>query len=128
FVPATRRDPSYWYWEIGAKERELRGESVFYAFVDLKLGKGEPPTPMPTPDVFVVPADVVATMRNDAFPKLTKDERTTWVGVWGEPPKQQRYFFHIEADENRKEKEKKYWESWHLIEEALGTNRVGNAE
>jgi hypothetical protein len=29
------------------------------------------------------------------------------------------YFFHIEASENRKEKEEKWREAWNLIERAL---------
>jgi hypothetical protein len=31
-------------------------------------------------------------------------------------------FFHIEASENRKEKEEKWHDAWHLIEKALSDN------
>jgi hypothetical protein len=111
FSRATKKEPACWYWQFGAKAKELRGKSAFYAFVNLNGGAGES-----MPEVFIVPADVVAESMSEAFPKNAKDERTTWCSVYGEPPM---YFFHIEASENRKEKEEKCREAWHLIERAL---------
>ena len=120
FSPAgkKKKEPACWYWPIGAKAKELRGESAFYAFVDLNGGTGEP-----MPDVFIVPADIVAKNMDEAFPKNAKDGRTTWVSVWEKPGKPPMYFFHIEASENRKEKEEKWQEAWHLIELALRVSK-----
>jgi hypothetical protein len=53
---------------------------------------------------------------------LGRREQTSWVSVWGE---RQMYFFHIEADEDRKEKEEKWREAWRLIERALS---IANSE
>jgi hypothetical protein len=50
-------DRNHWEWFVGPKATELRGESIFYAFVDLKGGG------LAVPDVFVIPSAVVA----DAF-------------------------------------------------------------
>jgi hypothetical protein len=122
FSRATKKELACWYWQIGAKARESRGKSAFYAFVDLKSGEPSPSIP----DVFIVPADFVAEMMSNPCPKGVKtDERTTWVGSWGKPPM---YFFYIEADENRKEKEEKWWEAWDLIERALGVAKAGDGK
>ncbi len=48
---------NHWEWFVGPKAKELRSESIYYAFVDLKGGG------LATPDVFVIPSAVVA----DAF-------------------------------------------------------------
>ena len=49
-----------WNWRLSGKAKELCGESVFYAFVDLKrLHRGTQSGPMLMPDVFIVPADFV---------------------------------------------------------------------
>ena len=112
----SKKEPACWFWPIGAKAKEYRGKSAFYAFVDLNIGMGDPRSPMPTPDVFIVPADVVASSMCEAFPKNAKDERTTWCSIYEKRPKPPMYFFHIEADENRNEKKKKWQEAWELIE------------
>jgi hypothetical protein len=44
---------SRWEWDVGPRSAKLRGEAIFYAFVDLKGGDG-------MPDVFIVPSAVVA--------------------------------------------------------------------
>jgi hypothetical protein len=119
------RDPACWCWPIGRKADSLCGETFFYAFVDLKgCASKQPPSLMLVPDVFVVPAKNLAKMTSEALQNgLGRNERTSWVNVWG---KQQMYFFHIEAfetDEGRKEKERKWQEAWHLIERALRVSK-----
>lgn len=47
---------SHWEWDVGRKGMELRGDSIFYAFVDLKWGEEK----RALPDVFIVPSAVVA--------------------------------------------------------------------
>lgn len=47
-------DKNRWEWDVGRKALELRGDSIFYAFVDLKWSAKA------TPDVFLVPAVIVA--------------------------------------------------------------------
>jgi hypothetical protein len=93
FFPPTKKHPGFWEWIIGSqKAKDLRGESVFYAFVDLKGGAGEP-------DVFIVPADFVASNLL-GFPKPPKEATAFW--------------FDIE------EKDKDKWqEAWRLIRERL---------
>jgi len=47
FSAATKKNPiSCWYWRLTSKAKDLCGESVFYAFVDLRGGAGEPSKPM----------------------------------------------------------------------------------
>jgi hypothetical protein len=119
FSRASKKEPAEWYWQIDAKAKEFRGKSVFYAFVDLKEGTGDTPI-LPMPDVFIVPADLVAEKMNHALAGATKDDGAhCWVSVYGEPPSN--FFFHIEAGEDQKEKdgEIKWGEAWHLIEDAL---------
>jgi len=121
FSPATKKDPiSCWYWQVAAKAKEPPGERFLYAFVNLKGGAGESPKPMPMPEVFIVPADFVAEKMNQALAGSTKNERTSWVSVYGKPPTM--FFFHIEAGQDGMEKdvEKKWRENWDLIKERLG--------
>ncbi|MGA2069134.1 MAG: hypothetical protein ABSG86_29540 [Thermoguttaceae bacterium] len=99
FKPATKKNPGYWEWIIGSK-KPLRGESIFYAFVDLKVGTGEPP------EVFIVPADVVATH------------------LIGFPRKEPEKFWFVGEEEDKE----KWRERWDLIEEALGTSTGGGSE
>lgn len=47
---------NHWEWDVGWKATQLRGQSIFYAFVDLKWD----PATSPAPDVFIVPSAVVA--------------------------------------------------------------------
>lgn len=49
-------EKNHWEWDVGAKALKLRGDSIFYAFVDLKWSDEKPPLP----DVFVVPSARVA--------------------------------------------------------------------
>ncbi len=51
-----KTENNHWEWDVGAKALKLRGDSIFYAFVDLKWSDGEPPLP----DVFIVPSATVA--------------------------------------------------------------------
>jgi hypothetical protein len=45
---------NHWEWDVGRKALDLKGDSIFYTFVDLKWN------PDATPDVFIVPSKVVA--------------------------------------------------------------------
>jgi hypothetical protein len=47
---------SRWEWDVGKKALTLRGDSIFYAFVDLKSLEAT----RHVPDVFIVPSGVVA--------------------------------------------------------------------
>ena len=47
---------NHWEWDVGKRALNLRGTSIFYAFVDLKWDDSKPPLP----DVFIVPSNVVA--------------------------------------------------------------------
>lgn len=51
-----KRDPSksHWEWDVGERAVTLRGDNLFYAFVDLRGDSGE------RPEVFFVPSNVVA--------------------------------------------------------------------
>ena len=50
-------EDSHWEWDVGRKALSLRGDSVFYAFVDLKEdGSGV----IQSPDIFIVPSENVA--------------------------------------------------------------------
>ena len=78
-------DNNHWEWDVGKKGMFLRGDAIFYAFVDLKWD-GEKPC---RPDVFIVPSKVIA----DAF-----------------GPNWSRYMFWIKEAEASK-----YRERWDLI-------------
>lgn len=45
-----------WEWDVGKRAMRLRGENIFYAFVDLKWNEDAPEKP----DVFIVPSTIVA--------------------------------------------------------------------
>jgi len=45
---------NHWEWDVGAKALTLRGDSIFYVFVDLKWDTAQ------IPDVFIVPSKIVA--------------------------------------------------------------------
>jgi hypothetical protein len=113
----------YWYWSIGANAEKLCGDSVFYAFVDLNEGAGEPSGAMQMPDVFIVPANDVVQKMNDALERSNNNNQTgCWVSAWPDQhPNPTMFFFHIEAGPDHEEKdEKKYREAWYLIKERLG--------
>ena len=122
-----KKHPACWCWPIGAKAKELRGKTFFYAFVNLNgAATEEPPPAMSMPDVFIVPADDVAKLMTDALPKGSYGSgRTTWVGEWKGPM----YFFYIESNQDGTEKgEQKWREAWHLIREQLGDGRGSPVE
>lgn len=51
-----KTEKNHWEWDVGKKALGLRGDSIYYAFVDLKW---EPSSPS-LPDVFIVPSASVA--------------------------------------------------------------------
>jgi hypothetical protein len=123
FSKATKSDPtSCWYWQVGEKAaKKFRGKSDFYAFVDLKGGAGVKPTEqVPMPDVFIVPADVVANLFDQPADAVTKN--LSRYPNPERPDKRTMFFFHIVEGEN-----KTAWhEAWHLIEDALGISKAGD--
>ncbi len=100
FLRVKRKpEQSCWYWPVGSKALDLSGESVFYAFVDLKGDTGEPSGEMKMPDVFIVPADFVRNHLN-IFPKPPKKPTGFWFDIF--------------------EKDKEKWhENWDLIKTRL---------
>src|ERR1035437_7508787 len=55
-----KRKDDLLYWQLSKKALELKGKSVFYAFVDMKGCAADQPRPLEMPDVFIVPAEWVA--------------------------------------------------------------------
>lgn len=66
-----KRNPSesHWEWDVGKRAVTLRGDNLFYAFVDLRWAKGEPPV------VFFVPSNVVA----DEMGRLSRTRYMFWI-------------------------------------------------
>lgn len=83
----TSPENNHWEWDVGRKGLNLRGDSIFYAFVDLRWKADK----RAQPDVFVVPSRVVA----DKF--ALKPNRTRYM------------FWIMEADTGQ------YLERWDLI-------------
>jgi hypothetical protein len=77
-----KTENNHWEWDVGPKARKLRGDAIFYAFVDLKWDPKMPPLP----DVFIVPSATVA----DALgPDWSRDmfwimaaDRTKYLERW----------------------------------------------
>jgi hypothetical protein len=85
------KSKSHWEWDVGAKGRKLKGESIFYAFVNLK---GAPSNEHnPHPEVFIVPSEVVS--------KALDREMS-------------RYMFWIKEGDKHK-----YYEAWNIITDCL---------
>ncbi|WP_157782544.1 hypothetical protein, partial [Stutzerimonas stutzeri] len=85
------KDKDRWEWDVGSKGKKLKGESIFYAFVNLK---GTPSDIQKShPEVFIVPSAEVASYLDRPM---------------------SRYMFWI------KDKDKdRYLEAWHLITDRL---------
>jgi hypothetical protein len=99
FSPRTKKNPGYWEWILGPNGNKLRGESVFYAFVDLNRDEKESSTSMLNPRVFIVPAKHVAEHLL-GYPKPPKKADTFWFDI-------------DEANKND------WLEAWHYIQEKL---------
>ncbi len=85
------KEKDRWEWDVGRKAMDLRGENVFYAFVDLKWGNSE----KRDPDVFIVPADTVANRLGPGWSR----------------------YMHWIMDGEREE----FLERWNLITDKLGS-------
>ena len=84
-----------WKWDVGAKGKKLKGDSIIYAFVNLK---GTPSKERnPHPEVFIVPSLVVAQYLDRPM---------------------SRYMYSIKETEKEKEK---YLEAWHHITDLLSS-------
>jgi hypothetical protein len=79
---------NHWEWDVGRKALDLCGDSIFYAFVDLRWNDDNPDKSQ-SPEVFIVPSKTVA----------------DFLG-----PDWSRYMFWIMEEDKQK-----YHESWHLI-------------
>lgn len=90
-----KTENNHWEWDVGKKALSLRGDSIFYAFVDLKWNSENPPLP----DVYVVPSEDVA----------------NWLN-----PEWSRYMFWIKDAEREK-----YFESWKKITGRLQNQSTG---
>lgn len=64
-----RPDRNHWEWFVGSHASELRGENIYYAFVDLKGGGAA------VPDVYVIPSMVVS----DAFAGTNHKANVFWL-------------------------------------------------
>lgn len=97
FSKGTAKNPmSCWYWHLSSKAKDFGGESVFYAFVDLRNHEGNSTQ---IPDVFIVPANYVKEHLN-TYPRGSSEPTDFWFDIL--------------------EKDKKMWhEAWHLIQERL---------
>ena len=91
-IAKRKPENSGWTWDVGKKALYLKGENIFYAFVDLKWSY-ETYQNISKPDVFIVPSNIVA---NSLGPDLS------------------RYMFWIMDDE-----QDKYFENWTPIIEKL---------
>ena len=83
---------NHWEWPVGPKVTTLAGDSLFYAFVDLKSGDG-------MPDVFIVPSADIAQRFTAGDWKMET--------VWLMPAEKSEYFeawYLIEARLNGKAK------------------------
>ena len=100
FLPYVRnREKSSWYWHVGAGAQHLCGESVFYAFVDLRENTKDSAKSESMPDVFIVPADFVSKNLNN-YPKPPQKPTDFWFDI-------------LEKDKGR------WHEAWHLIRKQL---------
>ncbi len=72
---------SHWEWDVGKKGLSLRGDSIFYAFVDLRWGASPP-----APDVFIVPSSVVANYLKPGWSRymfwIMEAERSSYLERW----------------------------------------------
>ena len=78
---------NHWEWDVGKKGISLKGDSILYAFVNLKGTPTE--SRNPHPEVFIVPSCVVSSFLDR---------------------KMSRYIFWIKDSEKSK-----YLEKWHFI-------------
>ena len=65
----SNKHPHHYEWDVGEKSAKLNQPDLFFAFVDLKLGKEE------LPEVSIVPSNVVAA---DFAPRMGKLKRYRW--------------------------------------------------
>jgi hypothetical protein len=82
---------NHWEWDVGAKGKHLKGDSIFYTFVNLKGTPSD--TNNPHPEVFIVSS-------NDVSKYLDR--------------KMSRYIFWIKESDGAK-----YQEKWSLITNLL---------
>lgn len=73
-----------WEWDVGKNAIELNGESIFYAFVDLKSDENN--KILPRPDVCIVPSSVVAGHVKPDFTRfrfwMYKEDRDKYLERW----------------------------------------------
>jgi hypothetical protein len=73
---------NHWEWYVNPKVLTLVGDSIFYAFVDLKWY----PTLPKQPDVFILPSKEVASRFQEGWKMyrfwLMDDEKDKWFEAW----------------------------------------------
>lgn len=80
---------NHWEWDVGPKGKSLRGDSIFYAFVNFGGKKNAL-----TPEVFIVPSSAVAEFLN----RRPRNRYMYWI---------------------KDSQEDQYLEAWHLITDRL---------
>lgn len=68
----SKKQPHHYEWDVGEKSGNLNQRDLFFAFVDLKLGKGE------LPDVFIVPSSRIFAAFDSAYFKSEIPRRWRW--------------------------------------------------
>jgi hypothetical protein len=76
----TKPEKNHWEWDVGRKALTLRGDRIFYVFVDLR---GNPDV---MPDIFVVPSIVVAEAMKPSYSRfmfwIRESEVDRYRGRW----------------------------------------------
>ena len=91
YKQAKNSHKNHWEWDVGAKGKKLRGDSIFYAFVNFKGKKSIERNLMP--EVFIIPSSIVADYLDRPM---------------------SRYMFWLRDDQKEK-----YYEAWNLITDKL---------
>lgn len=90
-------EDSHWEWDVGRKALSIRGDSIFYAFVDLK---GDDSGIIYPPDLFILPSENVA--------------KQAIAAGFEEHPEWKKFMFCVYENEREK-----YFEAWNLIRDKL---------
>ena len=68
----NNKKPHHYEWDVGPKSANLNRPDLYFAFVDLKLGKNE------LPDFFIVPSHYVFSTFDNSYFKSDKKRRWRW--------------------------------------------------
>ena len=77
-----KKEKDHWEWDVGRKGLEEKGESFFYAFVDLKWSDDG----VAQPDVFIVPSSDVVDWLNPEWKRfmfwIWKVDKALYLNRW----------------------------------------------